>query len=337
MPASASPSDTFVTTALTLSSSDTGRTLTCRASSACRAYLPAGTSGAASTTLRSGRARSARPLTPLGLPLATTICRRLPANTCGPSTRSLTLPMVLESADANTSAGAPCRIWVASAWLPAKLRVTRTPGWERVKSASSLANAPLSDDAASTLISVPPPAPEPPPPPHAASSRASSRLRAPVAYPRCMRTPPSGRGRQLHDHAGGLDRRHRQHPRGQVQLVGRLPGHQRDQPVGSGAELDLGGDGVLDHPRDNAGEAVAGRLGGDRLGLWRRRRLGEEAGQLGPVDHPLPPAGAPRGQPSRVRQPADRVRADPQQLGRLPDPIACHGKRRYQKNLRMRA
>src|SRR6266540_3710966 len=73
---------------------------------------PAVTSGAASTTLRSGLDRSDSPLMPLGLPLATMIWSRLLAKFWGVPTRSLTLSMLVVSAEANTSAGALCWIWV---------------------------------------------------------------------------------------------------------------------------------------------------------------------------------------------------------------------------------
>src|SRR6266540_1958290 len=63
---------------------------------------PAVTSGAASTTLRSGLDRSDSPLMPLGLPLATMIWSRLLAKFWGVPTRSLTLSMLVVSADANT-------------------------------------------------------------------------------------------------------------------------------------------------------------------------------------------------------------------------------------------
>ena len=80
MPASASPSETLVTTPLTETSSETGFTVTPALARASWAYLPAGTSGAASTTLRSLRARSASPVMCLGLPGSTAMMSLLPAN-----------------------------------------------------------------------------------------------------------------------------------------------------------------------------------------------------------------------------------------------------------------
>jgi hypothetical protein len=58
----------------------------------------------------------------IGFPAATMISRVLRANTCGlPDARlSLaTVSMFVVSAEANTSAGAACLIWLASEELPA--------------------------------------------------------------------------------------------------------------------------------------------------------------------------------------------------------------------------
>ena len=70
MPASASPAVTFVTTPFTFCSRLTGVTVTPAVSKICWAYLPHGTSGAQTTTLRSDFARSATPVMPAGLPVA---------------------------------------------------------------------------------------------------------------------------------------------------------------------------------------------------------------------------------------------------------------------------
>src|SRR5256885_15298141 len=76
MPASASPLDTLVTTALTLSSRDTGSTLTPAAFRAWAAYAPHGTCSAHRTTLTPGRPRSAIDESLAGLPAGTAIWRR---------------------------------------------------------------------------------------------------------------------------------------------------------------------------------------------------------------------------------------------------------------------
>src|SRR5215207_288134 len=333
MPASASPRDTLVTTALTLSSCDTGVTLTPAWSRICLAYLPAGTSSAARTTLRSGSARSSRPSTPLGLPCSTTIASRLLAKLWGVPTRSLTLSMLGTSAEANTSAGAACRIWVARAWLPAKLKVTLAPPLALLYRSPSLVKAAVSDAAANTLISPgaaapEPPSPEPSPPPQPASaSSAARRVRVRVLG----MTPPLPRGRlapwrrrQLDHHVGRLDGGHGQHPGGQGQLVGRLPGHQRHHPVGAGLKLHLGHDLVLDDPGDDPLEPVAGRLGDHLVPLREVPQAGHELGQGGPVDHPPAPLGPVGPQAAAVHPAADRVHADPEQLGHLADPVAWH-------------
>src|SRR5215211_4872086 len=323
IPASASPRETLVTTALTLSSCDTGVTPTPAWSRTCLAYLPAGTSSAARTTLRSGLARSARALTPLGLPFSTTMASRLLAKFWGVATRSLTLSMLARSAEANTSAGAPCWIWVARAWLPAKLKVTLSPPLAAAYCRPSSVKAAVRDVAANTLSSDGVSGLELPPasPPQAASSsaatatRTAGRVRERRMVPP-LRLPGSGTGRrgELDDDVGRLDGGHGQDPRSELELVGRLPGHQRHHPVGAGLELDLGHDLVLDHAGDDALEAVAGRLGDHLVMLGQVPQAGHEPGQGGPVDHP--PAG--------VGPAPHRVDADPQQLGHLADPVAWH-------------
>src|SRR6478609_1332303 len=93
---------------------------------------PHGTCGAQTTTLTSGLARSAKPTMPTGFPGGVTIVRMLPAKLTGvPDTRfaAVALVMLLVSADANTSAGAPAVSWVTRSEDPAKLKVTVDPGF----------------------------------------------------------------------------------------------------------------------------------------------------------------------------------------------------------------
>src|ERR1041384_6383934 len=118
MPASASPLVTLVTTPFTLVSSDFGLAVTLAFASASRPYFPHGTSGAQSTKLI--LAKSARPFTFLGFPLATMMASLLLAG-------------------------------VASADEASKLKVTLLPGCFTSKAAPSSLNASLSDAAARTV------------------------------------------------------------------------------------------------------------------------------------------------------------------------------------------
>ena len=100
------------------------------------------------------------------------------------------------SAVASTSAGAPCRSCVTRSLLPAKLKVTVTPGWAAVKSSPSCAKASVSDDAAKTLISRGSPpelAGEPAAVPQAAATRASSASAATAASGRTGSPRPAAR------------------------------------------------------------------------------------------------------------------------------------------------
>src|SRR5947207_12423323 len=88
-----------------------------------------------------------------GLPGATAISSLFRANVLGVSTKlaSTSFCMFFVSADANTSAGAPCWIWVTSACDPAKLYVNDNPGALVANVDFSLLNASVSDAAANTL------------------------------------------------------------------------------------------------------------------------------------------------------------------------------------------
>src|SRR5215467_5946802 len=60
--------------------------------------------------------------------------------------------MFFGDAEANTSAGAPLVISVASPELGPKLNVTVSPGWAASNCVASFLKAPVSDDAANTVI-----------------------------------------------------------------------------------------------------------------------------------------------------------------------------------------
>ena len=84
MPASASPAVTLVTTPFTFCSRLTGVTVTPAAvEDLRRRTCRTGTSGAQTTTFRSGLARSATPVMPFGLPFGTMIASRFVAKITG--------------------------------------------------------------------------------------------------------------------------------------------------------------------------------------------------------------------------------------------------------------
>src|SRR5215472_12831242 len=121
MPASASPRLTLVTTPPTFSSWLTGLTVTPAFLKISVARAPHGTSGAQVTTLSDALARSATDLMFLGLPASTMISPLLAAKSLGALDvfcSSVTVVMFFGLAEANTSAGAPWLIWVASDELP---------------------------------------------------------------------------------------------------------------------------------------------------------------------------------------------------------------------------
>ena len=96
------------------------------------AAAPHGTCGAQTTTFSPGFARSAKEAMPEGFPGGVTIVRILLAKFTGvPETRfaDVALVMLLVSAEANTSAGAPAVSWVTRSEEPAKLNVTVDPGF----------------------------------------------------------------------------------------------------------------------------------------------------------------------------------------------------------------
>src|SRR6266850_3083997 len=114
-----------------------------------------GTSGTP-TTMRFARGRSCRPVIPAGFPLGTTSTGSLRAKVLGasaslPATRAC---MCFWSADANTSAGAPCSNCVRSSWEPARFKTTLVPGCVFSKRLPSSMNASRSEVAAKTTTSL---------------------------------------------------------------------------------------------------------------------------------------------------------------------------------------
>src|SRR5215467_7758381 len=121
MPASTSPRVTLVTTPPTLVSSLTGLTVTPAFLNTSWATAPHGTSGAHTATLTLGSARSLTDSIFCGLPFSTMISAVLLAKVTGvpaASPLSVTVFMFSGAAEANTSAGAPWLIDVASDELP---------------------------------------------------------------------------------------------------------------------------------------------------------------------------------------------------------------------------
>src|SRR5450631_4482027 len=88
-----------------------------------------------------------------GLPGATAISSLFLAKITGVSTSPAvtSLFMLAWSADANTSAGAPCWIWVTRVLDPAKLNVRLRPGSADAIAVLAALKAPVSDAAAKTL------------------------------------------------------------------------------------------------------------------------------------------------------------------------------------------
>ena len=89
-----------------------------------------------------------------GLPASTMISSVLVANVAGsPAVPSplASLSMFAESADANTSAGAPSLIWPTRSDDAAKLNVMSTSGFAAVNASPSDVNASVSEAAANTV------------------------------------------------------------------------------------------------------------------------------------------------------------------------------------------
>src|SRR5215475_2927686 len=121
MPASTSPRVTFVTTPPTLVSSLTGLTVTPAFLNMAVATAPHGTAGAHTATLILSSARSLTDWMCFGLPFSTMISPVLEAKVFGVPVAlpaSVTVVMFAGAAEANTSAGAPWLIDVASDELP---------------------------------------------------------------------------------------------------------------------------------------------------------------------------------------------------------------------------
>ena len=144
-------------TSVTEDSSLTGDSWTSAAFSTFSVAAPHGTCGAHTTTWVPGRVRSAKAVMPLGFPGGVTIVSVFVAKLTGDPVTALTseaLVMLLGSAEANTSAGAPWVSCVARSEDPAKLKTTVVPGWSASNLLPSSVNAFCSEAAANTVISA---------------------------------------------------------------------------------------------------------------------------------------------------------------------------------------
>src|SRR5215212_2751443 len=131
-------------------------------------YCATGTSSWASTRVMPALARSRYLAMPARLPAGTITVRRFLAKVWGASARpSLTAASFFaSSAEANTSAGAPCSSCVRRVELPAKFSFTSVPGCSSSKLAFSSPKASVSEEAAKTVKADSSPSSELPDPPH---------------------------------------------------------------------------------------------------------------------------------------------------------------------------
>src|SRR5215210_3334443 len=193
--ASASPKATLLADALTFASRLTmlSRTYCSKFSpysalaldSTSLAYSAIGTPSWANTSFTPGFARSCSCCIPAGLSLGTITTGRFLAKVCGSDTRSSSTAVSIfaSSAEAKTSAGAPCSSWVSSSELPPKLVFRSVSGFCSSKVLSSSPKASVSEEAASTVsvelsASLPPPFSPSEPPPHPAMPKVSSRMKS---------------------------------------------------------------------------------------------------------------------------------------------------------------
>ncbi len=199
----------MLSTDFTSGSRVTGVTVTFAVVNTFWALVPQGTCGWHRAVFTSALASEPTPVTLPGLAGGTAISMTLVANTRGSAAApaATTASMVVVLAEAKTSAGAPAVIWVTSAELPAKLKVTSTPGFAASNRSPIVVNDSVSDAAASTVMSpdnddpaadavplaAPPEPASPGSDPQAAGPRATTATTRAMEVRR-MRTPPGARG-----------------------------------------------------------------------------------------------------------------------------------------------
>src|SRR5215813_6189748 len=136
MPASTLPVSTWVRTDFTSGWRVTGLTVIPAFLNTFAATVPHGTCGWHKAVLTDDLARSLTEVTLAGLLGGTATSMTFLAKSCGLDALPAvtTWAMFLVDAEANTSAGAPLLIWVASAELAPKLNFTVSPGWAASRS-----------------------------------------------------------------------------------------------------------------------------------------------------------------------------------------------------------
>src|SRR4051794_31546381 len=128
--------------------------------------------------------------------------------------------------------------------------------------------------------------------------------------------------RNLDDHIGRFDDRDRLVTDLQLELVDGLGGHQADEPMRSGEDLDDSGNAILLDPRHDAREAVARRLGDDRSIGARLASLADEPRDLRDRHESLAARGPDRRESAGLGPPSNGVHGHAQHLRRAPDPNA---------------
>lgn len=135
--------------------------------------------------------------------------------------------------------------------------------------------------------------------------------------------------RQFDDDIGRLDRGHRDDAWLELQLIGRLTTHQRDDAMRPALHFDLRHYGVADDGRDDAGEPVArGGLRDHARRLALMTLAGDrprEPGQLGAVDRATPAVVDGADDLAGVDPAANGVVAHAEQSCRVSDPKRSHG------------
>src|SRR6266496_6052052 len=342
MPASTLPVSIWASTDFTSGCSVTGVTWIPAFLNTSAATVPHGTCGWHNATFTDDLASLSTDVTCAGLDGGTAISKMFLAKFDGldASPAVTTCCMFAGAAEANTSAGAPLMIWVARPELGPKLNVTLSPGWRVSNCCASWLKAPVSDDAANTVIDPDEDAellPPAEPPGLLLEQPASAQAASPAAIKVRRRTMHSLRSdlasrrsadrRDLDGHVGRLNGRDREHSGLETEFVGGFPAQQRHEPVRPRLDLDLSHHGVAHDAADQAAEPVAYRMGDHGPALPVIPRFGKllhEAGERYPVNGQPPRGVGDRPYPARVGPAAEGVATDPDEVGGFLDPVRRH-------------